>query len=147
MVGPRNPTANPEAGDIPCPLMAEEAGLRLALDHAAGAERRPIAHWVALTVAVTAAVLGVIGVQLSNKVLGGLQGCARSRDADTGGTLLWLTLLILTPIVIIAAGVALVRWHERWLASLVSALAVLLVLGSDSFIIHQAINWSFTCQW
>jgi hypothetical protein len=127
--------------------VVERAELDPAPDRAARFERRPVAHWVALAAGVTAIVVGAIGSQLSNKVLGGLQRCARSPDSDNGGMLIWLVFIVLTPTVFIASTVALVRWREKWFVSLTSVVAVLLVLGIDGFIVHQAINWSFDCQW
>jgi hypothetical protein len=141
------PTSRSGVGHLRCPAVAERAELDLAPARAAHCERRPVAHWVALAAGVTAIVLGAIGSQLSNKVLGGLPGCARSPDSENGGMLIWLTFIVLTPTVIIASTVALVRWSGKWFVSLTSVVAVLLVLGIDGFIVHQAINWSFDCQW
>jgi hypothetical protein len=125
--------------------MGDEAEIGLALCRVPQRQRLPLAHWIALIAAVVAVTLGTIGDRLNTKVLGAIDGCSTSPHADTAGTLIWLTLVVLTPTAMIASIVALIRGPKTPLVFVASVGSILLVLGIDGFVVHQAISWSYYC--
>jgi hypothetical protein len=125
--------------------MGDEAEIGLAPRRVPRRQRLPLAHWIALIAAVVAVILGTIGDRLAAKVLGAIDGCSTSPHADIAGTLIWLTLVVFTPTAMIASIVALVRGPKTPIVFVASVGSILLILGIDGFIVHQAMNWSYQC--